>query len=56
MENKFEDFWGAGDPTEHLSPGPRRRPKGIPKLALISTLLEPRFKFGPGLSEEDIKK
>jgi hypothetical protein len=57
MNNKFEEFWGPGDPgtvaTEYLSFGPRRRPKGIPRLALIATLLDPRFKFGPGFSEED---
>ena len=57
MKNKFKDFWRPGDPgtvaTEYLSFGPRRRPKGIPRLALIATLLDPRFKFGPGFSEED---
>lgn len=57
MNNKFEEFWGPGDPgtvaTEYLSFGPRRRPKGIPRLALIATLLDPRFKFGPDFSEED---
>jgi hypothetical protein len=57
MNTKFEEFWGPGDPgpvaTEYLSFGPRRRPKGIPRLALIATLLDPRFKFGPGFSEED---
>jgi len=57
MNNKFEEFWGAGDPgtvaTEHLTYGPRRRPKGIPKLALIATMLDPRFKCGPGFSEQD---
>jgi hypothetical protein len=59
MNNKFEEFWGLGDPgtmaTEYLSFGPRRRPKGIPRLALIATLLDQRFKFGPGFSEEDKK-
>jgi hypothetical protein len=57
MNNKFEEFWGPGDPgtvaTEYLSFGPRRRPKGNPRLALITTLLDPKFKFGPGFSEED---
>jgi len=56
MNNKFEEFWGPGDPgtvaTEYLSFGPRRRPKGIPRLALIETLLVPRFKFGPGFSKD----
>jgi hypothetical protein len=57
MNNRFEEQWGCGDPGtvafEYLTEGPRRRPKGIPKLALVSTLLDPRFKFGPGFSEQD---
>lgn len=58
MNNKFRELWGSGDPgtvaTEHLTEGPRRRPKGIPKLALVaSSLLDPRFKFGPGYSIND---
>ncbi len=57
MNNKFEEQWGCGEPgtvaTEHLGEGPRRRPKGIPRLALVASLLDPRFKFGPGFSNED---
>jgi hypothetical protein len=57
LNNKFSELWGAGNPgtvaTEHLTEGPRRRPKGIPKLALIASILDPRFKFGAGLSNED---
>lgn len=57
MNNKFEEQWGCGTPgtvaTEHLSEGPRRRPKGIPRLALVASLLDPRFKFGPGFSVQD---
>jgi hypothetical protein len=52
MYMRFEEQWGCGDPgtvaTEHLTEGPRRRPKGIPKLALVASFLDPRFKFGPG--------
>jgi hypothetical protein len=48
---------GTGDSgtvaTEYLSFGSRRRPKEIPKLALIAILLDPRFKFGPEFSKED---
>jgi hypothetical protein len=49
MYNRFQEHWGCGDPsavaTEHLSEGPRRRPKGISKLALIASLVDPRFKI-----------
>ena len=38
--------------TEHQT-GERRRPKGIPMLALMASLIDPRFKTGPGLSKED---
>jgi hypothetical protein len=57
MNSRFEEQWGCGDPgtvaTEHLTEGPRRRPKGIPRLALVASLVDPRFKFGPGFSEFD---
>jgi hypothetical protein len=57
MYNRFEEQWGCGDPgtvaTEHLTEGPRRRPKGIPKLALVASFVDPRFKFGPGFSDHD---
>jgi hypothetical protein len=55
--NCFEEKWGCGDPetvaTEYLTEGPSRCPKGIPRLALVSTLLDPRYKFGLGFSEQD---
>ncbi len=57
MNSRFEEQWGCGDPgtvaTEHLTEGPRRRPKGIPRLALVASLVDPRFKFGPGFSDVD---
>jgi len=57
MNYKFEEQWGCGTPgtvaTEHLAEGPRRRPKGIPRLALVASLLDPWFKFGPGFSVQD---
>jgi hypothetical protein len=57
MLDCFEIHWGSGIPgtvaIEHLTFGPNRRPKGIPKRALMASLLDPRFKFGPGLSEDD---
>jgi hypothetical protein len=39
--------------TEHLAEGPRQHPKDIPKLALVASLVDPRFKFGPGFSDHD---
>jgi hypothetical protein len=57
MNSRFEEHWGCQDPgtvaTEHLTEGPRRRSKGIPRLALVASLVDPRFKFGPGFSEFD---
>jgi hypothetical protein len=47
--------WGSGNPgtvaTEHLTKGPQRHPKGIPRLALVAAVVDPRFKFGPGFTE-----
>jgi hypothetical protein len=31
----------------------RQRPKGIPELILLASLLDPRFKFGAGLDPRD---
>jgi hypothetical protein len=57
MNRLLEEHWGCGDPgtidQEHLTTGPRQRPKEIPKIALLASLLDPRFKFGAGLGEED---
>jgi hypothetical protein len=57
LNNRFEEQWGCGDPgkiaTEHLTEVPQWRPKGIPKLALVASLVDPRFKFGPGFSDFD---
>jgi hypothetical protein len=59
MYARFDEQWGSGNPgtlaIEHRIEGPRRRPKGIPKLALVATFLDPRFKFGPGFNDIDKK-
>ena len=52
MNNKFREVWGCGNPRT-LIEGPRRRPKGIPKFALVASLLDPRFKVGPGYTNHD---
>jgi hypothetical protein len=57
MLNVFDKHWGTGEDgtvaTDHQSTGPNRRPKGIPLLTLLASLVDPRFKTGPGLSNED---
>ena len=57
MNRVLEEHWGCGDAgtvaQEHLGNGPRQRPKGIPRIALLASLLDPRFKFGAGLAERD---
>jgi hypothetical protein len=57
LYNKFKVQWGFGHPgtvaTEYLTKGPRRCPKGIPKLALVASLLDPRIKFGIGFADND---
>ncbi len=39
--------------TENLTEGHNRRPRGIPLLTLVESLLGPRFKFGPDLADLD---
>jgi len=45
MLAKFNEIFGTGNEgtvaMEHLMEGPRRHPKGIPKLTLIAALLDP---------------
>ena len=57
MLDCFNQHWGEGLPgtvaREHLTKGPNRRPKGIPLLTLVASILDPRTMFGPGLTEED---
>ena len=57
MTNAFELHWGCGEPgtvsREYLTEGPNRRPRGIPLITLLASLLDPRFKIGPGLAQED---
>jgi len=58
MANAFELHWGSGEPgtvsREYLTEGPNRRPRGMPLITLLASLLDPRFKFGPGLSQIDL--
>jgi hypothetical protein len=48
MLDVFDKHWGSGDDgtvaTEHQSTGPNRRPKGVPLLTLLASLVDPRFK------------
>jgi len=57
MTNAFELHWGCGEPgtvsREYQTEGPNRRPRGIPLITLLASLLDPRFKIGPGLAQED---
>jgi hypothetical protein len=38
---------------QYQTEGPQRCPKGIPRLALAATFLNPRFKYGPGFFDRD---
>jgi hypothetical protein len=53
----FTKHWGSGDvgtvSTEYMTEGERRRPKGIPLLTLVASLVDPRTKFGPGIPVPD---
>jgi hypothetical protein len=57
MLHKLEEIFGSG--TEgtvaavNLAEGPRRRPKGIPMLILMASLLDPRTKGGIGIPPID---
>jgi hypothetical protein len=57
MNLLLEEHWGGVEPgtvaQEHISVGHMQRPKGIPKLELLASLLDPRFKFGAGLDPRD---
>lgn len=58
MLNAFNGHFGVGSDgtvfAESETEGVRRRPKGIPKLALVATLLDPRTKLGLGIPAEDV--
>lgn len=48
MFDDFNERWGHGEEgtifIEHTTPGPRRRPKGIPLMTILASALDPRFK------------
>jgi len=57
----LEDFnirWGSGIDdsvfNEHLTLGTRNRPKGIPRLTLLATFVDPRTKSMTGLGNIEI--
>jgi hypothetical protein len=49
----FNTHWGSGEMgtifSEHVNEGPRRRPKGVPKLALLAAFLDIRTKALEGV-------
>jgi hypothetical protein len=47
MHFTFEEHWGC-EKIFHLEVG-----RGIPKIALITSMVVSRYKFGAGLSEAD---
>jgi len=53
MAHKLEEIFGSGVEgavAHHILPkGPRRRPRGIPILVLMASLLDPRTKGGVGI-------
>jgi hypothetical protein len=57
MVQKLEEIFGDGAEgtvaVETLPEGPRRRPKGIPLLTLMASLLDPRTKGGVGIPAAD---
>lgn len=57
MLQKLNEIFGTGEEgtmvEENNRQGDRRRPKGIPTLVLIATLLDPRMKSGLGIPPLD---
>ena len=57
MLRKLEEIFGSGEEgtvaSVNLAEGPRRRPKGIPMLVLMASLLDPRTKGGVGIPAMD---
>jgi hypothetical protein len=57
MLEKMEELFGSGAEgtvaANVLPLGPRRRPKGIPILVLMASLLDPRMKGGVGIPNMD---
>ena len=57
MLNKLNEIFGTGAQgtvaLDNFDEGARRRPKGIPLLTLMASLLDPRMKAGIGLPDLD---
>jgi hypothetical protein len=57
MLNKLNEIFGAGAQgtvaLDNFEEGARRRPKGIPMLTLMASLLDPRMKAGIGIPDLD---
>jgi hypothetical protein len=57
MLHKLNEIFGSGEEgtvaVEHLTEGANRHPKGIPLLALMASLLDPRMKGGIGIPPYD---
>jgi hypothetical protein len=57
MLQKLNDTFGTGEEgtvaEENLTEGAKRRPKGIPILVLMASLLDPRMKGGIGIPSQD---
>jgi hypothetical protein len=57
MLNKLNEIFGTGAPgtvaVDNFEEGARRRPKGIPILTLMASLLDPRMKAGIGIPDLD---
>ena len=57
MLQKLNDTFGTGEEgtvaEENLTEGAKRRPKGIPILVLMASLLDPRIKGGIGIPPQD---
>jgi hypothetical protein len=53
MLQKFNEMFGTGAEGtvahDHLTEGPKRRPKDMPLLSLMASLLDPRMKGGIGI-------
>ena len=60
MLQKMIQLFGSGDDgtvaNENRTEGVRRRPKGIPLMVLMASLLDPRMKAGVGIPNQDTEQ